>query len=320
MRAVDEWGRRDGTPERFTFYGNRPPCVQCVEMLVGSESPSPSSAFTCEDAACAALVDTIYANRGSATPVPPDWRAASFLNEGLLWYSARTGSVWLDQPASTADPDSMPGFFFEYKLALHGADHPLEPWDNVPPARPQDRIPSWNYEVRNDRDPLNLLAEGGGIDDLGVTTLRWELCSPLANPPQAICVDDEGVWIMRFKFFVPQTAMFAGEAQYLAYLRDVRQLPNYLEVFRLTTLQMGVNVAYFRANDTSNCAWNPERSRYHYYTQVRVPTSHGLDCNATYEGEAGSLRLEDFRFSSPQPFEKRFVIKVVPNFGPIFPE
>lgn len=319
MNAVDEWGRRDGTPEQFTFWGNRPPCVQCVELLVGPESPATSAAFGCMDAGCAAEADTIYAAPDFLTTldVPASWRRATQLGQGLLWYNAQTGGVWLDEPLSTVGPESMPGYFFEYKLALHGADHPLEPWH---PLYPERRIPSWNYEVRSDRDALNIMAEGGGYDALNFTTFHFERENPTAVPPQPIAVDDEGVWIFRFKFFVPQDALFGGEDTYLANLQATK--PNYLEVFRLTTLQLGPSTAYVQANDASNCAADGERAKYYYYRNVRVPLLHGLECDpgSVYENVYGSISLENFRFKSREIFEKRFVIKVVPIPPfPIFP-
>ena len=33
MRTVDNHDRRDGTPDSFSFQGNFPPCVQCIELL-----------------------------------------------------------------------------------------------------------------------------------------------------------------------------------------------------------------------------------------------------------------------------------------------
>ena len=313
MRAVDEWDRRDGTPEKFTFVGDFKPRVQCVEVLVGAETPAP-------DASCAAGVDTIFARTASVTPVPPSWRQASLIDvtpdaPDLLWYNAKTGAVWLDRPTSTVEPDSMPGFFFEYRLALHGRENALEPWW---PDRPQDRIMSWNYQIVGQLDPLNAIQEGSGKDDIAFTTYRWAAYDPLVTPPQPIAIDDDGVWSLRIKFFVPELLMNAGETIYLSFLKA--RYPNWAEVYRLTTGQYGLTTVKVIANDASNCDANPGRSRYYYYTKLRVPQYHGLACSPdpAYAGVLGSVRLADFMRSSGET-TKQFVIKVVPNGGGILP-
>jgi hypothetical protein len=318
MRTVDEWDRRDGTPEKFSFFGDFKPCVQCVEVLVGAESSASDTDTGCQDAACAAVVDTIYARLVSSTPVPPGWRQANLLDvtplvKDLLWYNTRTGAVWLDQPLSTVEPDSMPGYFFEYRLALHGREHPLEPWRT---DRPQDRIMSWNYQIVGERDAVNAIAEGGGKDNIDFITYRWEAYNPLAAIPQPIAIDDDGVWTLRIKFFVPELAMDQGDEIYLGDLQS--RYPNWQDVYRLTTGQLGLTTVQVRANDTSSCDWNAERSKYFYYRNLRVPPVHGMSCDGTYEGVLGSLRLSDFaRFSDVA--SKRLVIKVFPSSGGIFP-
>ena len=324
MRSVDEWDRRDGTPETFTFVGDFRPCVQCVEVLVGAESPGPDADLGYQEGTCAAVVDTIYARLASLAPVPPGWRQAGLIDvspgtQDLLWYNSRTGAVWLDQPLSTVEPDSMPGYFFEYRLALHGREHPLEAWRT---DRPQDRIMSWNYQITGERDAANVVREGGGTDDITSTTFRWEAYNPLATPPQPIAIDDDGVWTLRIKFFVPELAMNAGEAIYLSFLQA--RYANWQDVYRLTTSQFGLTTVQVRANDASTCpdalggGWNPERSKYYWYTLLRVPPVHGLACSANYQGVAGSIKLVDFmRFSDVT--SKRLVIKVFPSSGSVFP-
>jgi hypothetical protein len=318
MRAVDEWDRRDGSPETFTFVGDFAPCVQCVEVLVGAESAAPDAGLGCSDGACAAAVDTIYALLDSPTPVPSGWRQANLVDvtpnaPDLLWYNTKTGAVWLDKPLSTVEPDSMPGRFFEYRLALHGREHPDEPWQT---DRPQDRIMSWNYQIVGERDTVNAIGEGGGKDNIAFTTYEWEAYNPLATVPQPISIDDEGVWTLRIRFFVPELAMNEGDAAYLGDLQS--RYPNWQDVYRLTTGQFGLTTVKVRANDASTCDWSPERAKYFYYKSLRVPLVHGMSCNGNYEGALGSLRLADFARHS-DIFKKQLVIKVFPSSGGNFP-
>ena len=40
MQAVDEHGRKDGSPANLTFDVGFPPCIQCIEVLPKSSTPS----------------------------------------------------------------------------------------------------------------------------------------------------------------------------------------------------------------------------------------------------------------------------------------
>ncbi len=333
MRTVDELGRRDGTPETFTFYGNRRPCVQGVEVLVGAENVSPDADMVCNDPARLAQVDTIYALSPEAAPMPGE-RYAVLLSAtpDSLYYSTRSNAVWLAKPPSTLDVATMPGYFYEYRLALHGKDDPRETWD---PAFPQDRILSWNYQVESARDSTNIVSEGGGIDDINFPTYQADLYDPNAYPPQPVYIDDEGVWVLRIKFFVPQFLANGGYNFYLMYLRDIQQYPDFEAILRLTTLQLGGSSAQVIANDATTCVANARRSSYHYMTQLRFPDITGgygdlhprWTCQATFPGEAGKIRLSDFSFGSTSltktppetPYTKRFVIKVRCSDSSIYP-
>lgn len=175
---------------------------------------------------------------------------------------------------------------------------------------------SWNYQITGELDPNNVIQEGGGKDDMAFTTYRWEAYDPLVSPPQSIAVDEDGVWVLRIKFFVPDLMMTAGDAIYLGFLQA--RYANWQDVYRLTTGQFGLTTIQVRANDASNCEWNPERSKYFYYSKVRVPLVHGLDCDGTYDGVLGSIRLADFMRDSAIA-QKQLVIKVFPSAGGIFP-
>ncbi len=325
MRAVDEHGRRDGTPAQIPFAGNFPPCVQCVEILAGSEVPG--QGFDCDDPDCAAEAPTIYATMSATPDVPPEWKRANMQPQApgsqRIYFNLQSGAVWLDRPAFTAGVDStIMGNYFEYDVVMHGADHPLEPAValSAPVFSPRDRVKAWAYEIVAERDPANAFRDGYGNDDFREpTTKYWLRNSPTLSEP--VVIDDDGVWIVRVKFFVPFLLLTNGEETYRTYLQAVYGPVSGLNVFDLTTGQLGVTLGRFQARDANNCRDYPERSSYHYYTNVRVPVVHGMDCNLAYGppgAEAGRLPLEFFAAASGT-FQKTWDLKVVPMTGPIFP-
>ncbi len=313
MRSVDEHGRRDGTSASFQFSGNFPPCVQCVELLAGDMTPG--AAFGCDDGDCAAEIPTIYAAQLPDPPVPPDWRRASLLplepSNAQIWFNLTSGTVWLSRPGFSAGVDSIAGSYYAYEMVLHGADHPLEPavaYDSPEFSR-RDRVRAWSYEVVTDTDPVNAVADGGGNDNFSAPTVAYSLRNaPSLDFP--VVINEEGLWRLQVRFFVPGILQGAGEGTYRAFLVG-RFGANADRAFRLTTGQLGITYGRFEARDVNNCLRYPERSMYHFFRNLRVPVEHGMDCNRTYGPEdAGRIPLEHFPGRS-ETFYKQWRVKIV---------
>jgi len=307
MRCVDEHEARDGTHEEFTFYGNFPPCVQCVELLNLAETSSYPVDSPCDDPVCASSVDSIFA---SLAPVPElhmatEWRTAP------IYFNVSNGVIWTERPVQLAGVDSIDGTYYAYRLLLHGMDHELEP-----ALLPEDRILSWRYELIYENDPDNAVNDGGGSDGLDNVTRRFQTNDSSAE----IYIDDAGVWIMRIEYFVPQFLMLTGSEGYLNFLRAW-----YVDetiaatVFDLTTKQLGDTRIRVKARDASDCDWRSDRSKYHYYTGVRPPQVPNQgepgnfhthrDCDASYTNASGFVELDYYSFESAE-FTKTYKVKV----------
>lgn len=328
MRSMDEHQRRDETPERFFFKANHPPCVQCVELLVGSELQS-GGPFDCQDSRCRED-EEIFA-RFPDIPDTTSLRWATPVSRSPLWVNLNNNTIsFTPPPVPSAEWWPVDGAYYEYRLAFHGADDALETWD---PARPQDRMPAWNYEILAQGDasaspPLvgdsnNTVNDGGGVDGLEYTTYRWARYDP-SDPTQEIYVDDEGVWVLRIRFFVPTMLFVQGSAGYLTYLRG-DDPSNYQEKFNLSTMMLGNYRIRVLARDASNCVWNSQRSMYRHYFGLRAPAYTGTDrdlhprwnCTTPFPRER-RRSIDEFRKVS-EVFAKNFRIRVRTLGGEIYP-
>jgi hypothetical protein len=315
MRSVDEHGKRDLTPDSLRFFGNFPPCVQCVELLNWNETSSFTYEDDCWDQECAARVDTIYASQAPN----PFYHLARNFGFGYIYIKLATSEVWPQRPVQLADVDSIPGNYFGYRLFLHGKDHPQEPW-----LKPEDRVMSWSYEVVYDvGDPGNLIRDGAGSDNILFPTRQFSTVS--AEDP--IYVDENGVWIFSFRFFVPLVLHAGGpEAFWNSLFALYGNTQDADLAFHLTTIQLGPTTARVRARDVSNCDYRPDNAEYRYYRGARPPRipNQGIvpnlhrKCDASYTGQLGVLALDDFGFES-SIFTKKYQVKVLLANGTIYP-
>ena len=316
MRTVDEHGKRDGTADSFHFWGNFPPCVQCIEVLNYTEASTFAPDGLCEDSDCLLADADIYGYNAYGTP-PAGYHLATPINlQGWFYFKLATREVWLDRPLQLAGVDSNFGFYFGYKLWLHGKDHEQEP-----PLLPQDRIMSWKYEITYDSDPNNIVRDGGGADNLLSATRSFSRTDDTAP----IYVDEDGTWIFTVRFFVPlRLATGGAQAHWDDLFGDYNDTNLADLAFDLTTIQLsGWNVRV-KARDSSNCEWRSGNAEYHYYRGVRPPAMncgnpHCLrKCDESYENELGRLALDLYAFESPL-YEKSFQVRVVTATGQVFP-
>nr|MEE4267989.1 hypothetical protein [Candidatus Krumholzibacteria bacterium] len=163
MQAVDEHGRRDGSPPSVTFDVGYPPCVQCIEILPSSSTPS---AFG-PDLECYEGEDTHPCMDGSQTTFYIAGAGSS--NDPGRTYMTSEGSIFLAIDRNTLFPTyqldppdagsyySIPCNVYNMKVLLHGQDDPREAW-----ANPLMRSMSWKYQIDYECDPFNEIKDGGG--------------------------------------------------------------------------------------------------------------------------------------------------------------
>jgi hypothetical protein len=307
MRTVDEHGRRDGTADSFQFHGNFPPCVQCVELLNWTEPSQYSFDDECYSSECATAVDTMVA---SLTP-NPGYRLARSFGFGRFYYRLQTGEVWFQRPWDLAGVDSVEGSSYGYRLLLHGKDHPLEP-----PPTPCDRILSWRYQIVSQNDPENAVRDGAGPDDLQIPLEEFSI-----DPDSLVYVDQDGVWILTVKFFVPFILQLVGPQAYWDDLFNRYQDSALADqAFALTTLQLGETQATVIARDASSCVFQEDNGEYKYFRGVRQPAGCPLrQCGVDCENLAGAIELVHFAAQS-DAFLKHYVLRVlISSTGELYP-
>ncbi len=314
-------GSRDGLPihdaeDVFAFQGNRPPRVDCVEVVDQGEA----AGYHLES--CVAPADTFYCSlTGAPVPGHEDW--TSLQQENYLpvniWYSVELDAVWYERPDNTTGLDSIGGYFFEYDLLLHAQDDvsdrlflPADGPGGTAYGDPADRMFSWRYEIVSEFDPFNQIEDGTGFD--GIEMISYSFAEDYADS-----YDDNGVWRLPVRVFVPQFLLVVGMEIYYTWLAEynpgwnVDQLRRAIE---LTTGQLGVSVASFKARDAT--AWRPDRCAYLCYERVRVPEDHDEACEGWDPAVLYRVPLNEFAFDS-EVYERPYVIKMVTAQGEIYP-
>ena len=327
MRAVDEHGRRDGTPEIFEFAGNRPPVVEALEVsTAGATSGFP-------DGSSAADIDTFYV---ALVPGASDYVSANHSSWTQLeanpdehegWVNPNSGSVVIDSDPVGGGYSAVgiPMRSFDYEVKVYAQDSPDERLflPRTAPGgetfgEPRDRMMSCRYEIVSHRDSLtNIISDGSGVDDL-------LLISYTMNPDNhADSYDDNGVWSIPVRVYAPNVYFQVGELIFKSILgaSNPTWSPEQIDrAFQLLTMQFGLSTATVIARDGTVPAYNDDHCAYVYYQSPRAPEVHGESCEDPYTGAVDRLQYQFFSFESA-PMQKQYVLKMVANpVGPNPPE
>jgi len=251
---------------------------------------------------------------GNNMPVDPPagvWTNISSASDpATCWVNPELGKITFENPSSP-DYAAIAGSIYKYKLFLTGDDHPEE--RRFTQDRPLsldnqklDRAQSWRMAIEAEHDQDNLVSDGGIIDNINAVTRYVEGESLFA-------IDEDGVWRITVDVFVP-TFMPYGPETMISYLRStfpelIPDLETATRVMELATPNFGMNTVSAVMRDATNKESNPNRCRYTYYSDLRVPEIHG-DGDFSYEGSAELLSLDRFCAES-ELFQKQFYICLV---------
>jgi hypothetical protein len=305
MQAVDEHGRRDGTPPSLSFDVGFPPCVQCIELL---PDPAQISAYTpdleCYDGEAGhpcfdGAIDEFYIPGAGNTQDP----SRNYLPEGTevsrvyMAIDRITNRVQF-QP-DIPDPQvyySIACHVYEFAILLHGKDDPREAWEN-----PLLRAMSWRYQIDYDCDPFNDIKDAGGFDDLASPT--W---GHAFNEQGIEIKPQDGLWKLTVQVAVPSDIITAGMDSYLIQLFYViagqdQELSQ--ELYSLSMRQMSIGQVRALTMDQARCDLRPVRpSQYHLFRGVRPSTDTisgtWRDCDPTFPNVLTSLDLSRGAMSS----------------------
>lgn len=273
MQAVDEHDRKDGTPASLSFDVGFPPCVQCVEALPRSDSPSaqPQDLPCIEDLAdlatspCFADTAEFYLN-ASGTGLGALQRGTP---TNILVNKSTGYRLVRDLPTAEELAASwrVAATTYQMSFLLHGQDDVRERWSN-----PLYRAMAWRYQVSNICDPYNQIRDGGGYDNLadpswgqrdGVTGLTVDAGSGLWRITVKVAVADNLVQtsMATFRTLLPFLSGTTGATP-----EDVDM------IVEACVMQLGLGWIDVVALDQTQCGFEPVRpATYNLFKAVRPP-------------------------------------------------
>ena len=263
MQAVDEHGRRDGSPAKLSFDVGFPPCLQCVELLPKTSSTSAwNSSLECvDDPATHPCFQDVTELTVARAPGPDDLEykqnLVMLVDKQTYFVSTRENGIGFEQTHYV-----VPARLYSMSVLLHGQDDPREAW-----TEPVRRTLGWEYQIDYNCDPYNQIKDGGGNDDILDPT--W------GEPGDGVglSIDNaSGVWRLDVDVVVPENLFLSPETYLL--LLTVLQAGNDPEIaeaiFEATTKQFGSGEVRAVTLDQTQCGINPIRpGRYNYFKKVR---------------------------------------------------
>lgn len=271
MQAVDEHGRKDGSPETITFDVGYPPCLQCVEVLAKSSLPSayPESPVCLEDTSPATIAAHPCFNDTTVLRVSQSGGGddyLEFVQPAFMLVNKNSGFTQVVLSPGQGGDDNFEIDVNLYRMAilLHGQDDPRESWDEM-----VRRLMGVRYQVDYECDPYNQIQDGGGNDDIRTPT--WGINSGETG----IEIDPvSGLWRLFVDVAVPRNLMILGPDAYrdvaLRFLVGIEDPELRERVFHDTTKQFGLGNIRTVALDQTQCGLLPVRpARYNFFRYVR---------------------------------------------------
>ena len=284
MQAIDEHGRRDGSPASLSFDVGYPPCIQCIETLPKSYSTSQYGAgVECYDGHSShECFDGEDVYRISKTGSGPN--DLEYIGAAAILVDKATGftQTVTDTSGMSTTNYVIDARLYRMDVLLHGKDDPREAW-----AKPLYREMAWKYEIDYDCDPYNQIKDGGGNDGLkdptwGSTGLGSGLEIDTAT----------GVWRISVDVAVPSQLLDRGQTYYrdtyLFYIIAGGDADLAADLFDKTTRQSGHGLIQAVALDQTECnpRYTPYRpAKYNLFEAVRPyaaappPGLTWRDCN-----------------------------------------
>ncbi len=328
MQAIDEHGRRDGSPAELSFDVGYPPCIQCIETLPNSSSTSRyGSDVACYDGVssheCFDGTDIYRINKdgqGSQSDHPYLER----LLDGFILVDKATGfaqsaeNLGDDPEATRAANYVVDAQRYRMIVLLHGKDDPREAWDN-----PVYREMAWKYQVDYDNDPFNQIKDGGGSDNINDPTWGSKGVGSGLEIQSAT-----GLWKIAVDIAVPTDLMVRGPESYytftLFYGLAGQDSTLADQLFDATTKQSGHGQIQAVALDQAQCnpIYTPPRpAAYNLFRNVRpdAPLLNGTwrDCSLTGHDVKLSIDLSQAAMASleGEPAVKDFQIIIETSTG-----
>nr|MEE4267193.1 hypothetical protein [Candidatus Krumholzibacteria bacterium] len=317
LRGVDEHGAR-GVPAGLSFSVGLEPCVQCIEILPStSEASNFNADLDCYDPgsvghACFDGDYTFYIKSNTGETIP----GRSYLDvQGLAYLvidKVTHFAQFMDEEPNPELYYSFPCNKYSLGVLLHGRDDAQEAW-----ANPLWRTLAWQYQVDYSCDPLNSIADGGGVDNLLYPTWGVEDGEFLEVDPVT------GVWKLGVEVLVPQMMVNVGAEtfrQIILFTMAGGDVELADELFNICLRQLSEGTVSAVAMDQTRCDVPPygRPARYHVFQTVRPPLADPgpgatwRDCDPFWPNVQYSLDLDRATMQSNggepvvQPFQLIF--------------
>ncbi|MEN8007252.1 MAG: hypothetical protein ABFS42_09575, partial [Candidatus Krumholzibacteriota bacterium] len=286
MQAVDEHGRKDGSPANLSFHVGYPPCIQCIEVLPTSSTPSAfDETLECVEDTLNIAAHPCFGDTTVLRAVNNPTGAPDELQKGdaaFMLVDKATGftRVVLDPGQGGEKNYEIDVRLFQMEVLLHGLDDIRERWE-----RKDRRIMGFSYVVENGCDEFNQILDGGGNDDLKQPTWGRRLSR------EGLTIDPAtGLWKISVQVAVPSALMTMGPDNYKdIYMLLVKHIedPEARDmVFEATTKQFGKGRVQAVALDQTQCNFLPTRpATYNFFRHVRpsvaelAPDQTWRDCH-----------------------------------------
>jgi len=269
MQATDEHDRKDGSPARLSFDVGFPPCIQCVEILPDTSTPS---AF---DESLPCVEDTLDI---ASHPCFGDTTVLRVTSDGLgendllyirpayMLVDKSTGFVRVVSDAGQGGEQNfeVPASLYRMDILLHGLDDVRERYEEK-----DRRMMGCAYQVDYVCDPFNQIRDGGGNDDLKEPTWgRAPTRSGLKVDPAT------GLWRISVDVAVPADLITQGPQNFkdiiLRFMVGIEDPDMRDRVFDDLTKQFGKGRVQAVALDQTRCGFFPPRpARYNFFAAVR---------------------------------------------------
>lgn len=317
MQALDEHGRRDGSPATLSFDVGFPPCVQCVEILPKSFSTSQfGSDLECHDNEGSHECfdgETVY-NVTTQGIGPND---LEYVGPAFILVDKASGftQTVTDTAGLGAANYKIEARLYRMQVLLHGQDDSLERW-----SQPLNRMMAWKYQIDYGCDPFNQIKDGGGNDDLNEPT--WGT----GGSNTGVTINTAtGIWKIGVDVAVPASLIQVGPTFYLNNYLQFQIAGNDSELaqslFEKSIRQSGSGTIQAVALDQTACGFVPTRpAQYNLFRQVRPSVAELLggqtwrDCtlNLSIPDIQQGLTLSQGAMASldGEPVTKRFRIVV----------
>lgn len=324
MQAVDEHGRRDGSPPSFSFHVGFPPCVQCIELqpnriTSGSDFSMDMECHDPEVPGHECFVDEhVFYIPKTDMALQPGRTYLEDTNEVITMGVRKTTM----EPLYTLDVLDQelyyifPSKIFSMTVLLHGMDDPREAWLDA-----LNRARAWKYQVDYSCDPDNDIKDGGGLDDLLSPTWGYE-----SGAPNISISEVDGLWRLTVNFVVPNQMLSLGMRVFRIVTHGSTGGVDAVtdELMAICLRQFSPGSVRALVLDQTECGLQPSRpAMYHMFETVRPPgplfgEETWRDCSFTRYNPSASLLLRDGTMDSAKYTSGGDLIPAMQEFDLIF--